>query len=221
MVGRNGWKIGKRRREGQLSKSRGNQPLSLQFQNRLLPTHPAILRIVPWINQHVNRPLYLWKLNLAANLDWGHRGLLRERSQLSGRMPFLFLNQSLHKPMETAAAGATDIVKGGRLRSVIIISSYITCLFFKVLYKHQLINSLLCPMQIHWFFREWLILVLPLNSEWWGHKQLEPCRKWLRVLKLRPALRPSDSTGSPGPRPPPRCWIQPSTRQLPHFLQIT
>lgn len=56
--------------------------------------------------------------------------------------------------METAAAGATDIVKGGRLRSVIIISSYITCLFFKVLYKHQLINSLLCPMQIHWFFKE-------------------------------------------------------------------
>ena len=159
---------------------------------------------VPWINQHVNRPLYLWKLNLAANLDWGHRGLLRERSQLSGRMPFLFLNQSLHKPMETAAAGATDIVKGGRLRSVIIISSYITCLFFKVLYKHQLINSLLCPMQIHWFFREWLILVLPLNSEWWGHKQLEPWRKWLRVLKLCPALRPSDSAGNSGPRPPPQ-----------------
>lgn len=54
--------------------------------------------------------------------------------------------------MEIAAAGATDSVKGGRLRTIIIISSYITCLFFKVLYKYQLINSLLCPMQIHWFF---------------------------------------------------------------------
>jgi hypothetical protein len=54
--------------------------------------------------------------------------------------------------METAAAGAADFVKGGRLRTVIIISSYITCLFFKVLYKDQLINSLVCPMQIHWFF---------------------------------------------------------------------
>lgn len=56
--------------------------------------------------------------------------------------------------METAAARATDFVNGGRLRLVIIISSYITCLFFKVLYKHQLINSLLCPMPIHWFFME-------------------------------------------------------------------
>ena len=56
--------------------------------------------------------------------------------------------------METAAAGATDVVKGGRRRSVIIISGYITCLFFKVLYKHQLINSLLCPMQIPWLFTE-------------------------------------------------------------------
>lgn len=54
--------------------------------------------------------------------------------------------------METAAAGATDLVKGGGLRTVIIISGYITCLFFKVLYKDQLINSLLCPMQIPWFF---------------------------------------------------------------------
>lgn len=56
--------------------------------------------------------------------------------------------------METDAAGVTDFVKGSRLRMVIIISSYITCLFFKVLYKHQLINSLLCPMQIHWFFMQ-------------------------------------------------------------------
>lgn len=116
-----------------------------------LPTQ--IVRTTPWIHQHANHPLYLRKLNSAANLDWGHRGLLTERSQLSGKMPFLPLNQSLHKPKETAAAGATDSVKGGRLRTVIMISSYITCLFFKVLYKHQLINSLLCPMQIHWFFK--------------------------------------------------------------------
>lgn len=171
-VWRNRWKTGKRRKGGQLSVSHGNQHLSLQFQKPLVPTYPAIMCTVPWINQHVNRPLYLRKLNLAANLDWGHRGLLTERSQPSGRKPFLSLNQSLHKPMETAAAGATDFVNGGRLRLVIIISSYITCLFFKVLYKHQLINGLLCPMQIHWFFMEWLILVPPLNSDWWRHSSL-------------------------------------------------
>ena len=203
-VWRNRWKTGKRRKGGQLSKSHGNQHLSLQFQKPLVPTHPAITCTVPWINQHVNRPLYLRKLNLAANLDWGHRGLLTERSQPSGRKPFLSLNQSLHKPMETAAAGPTDFVNGGRLRLVIIISSYITCLFFKVLCKHQLINSLLCPMQIHWFFHGVTNPGPP--TEFWMAKaqQLEQWSKWLRVQKLCPALWPSDSIGSSGPRPPPQ-----------------
>lgn len=52
----------------------------------------------------------------------------------------------------TAAAGAPALARGGRLRTVIIISGYITCLFFKVLYKDQLINSLLGPRQVSWFF---------------------------------------------------------------------
>lgn len=95
--------------------------------------------------------------------------------------------------METAAAGATDIVKGGRLRSVIIISSYMlsdVC-SSKCSTSTGPINSLLCPMQIHWFFKEGLTLVLPLNSGMVGHKQLEPA---IKKMAKGPEATPSSQT---------------------------
>lgn len=61
--------------------------------------------------------------------------------------------------------------------------------------------------------------MLPLNSEWWGTKQLEPAIKKMAISQL-PSSQTQDSIIEVGPRPSPDVESHNPRGKCPYFLQI-